>query len=106
MNRRSFFKILASGLVVATSPQIFIPKIIKPVWKPLPTVLMPRPGLGPFDRWIFPVIANMSETDVIDQLITIQPMSVPSGELLYMDLKYGPARRRPFWERLMPRIEV
>jgi|PlaIllAssembly_1097288.scaffolds.fasta_scaffold632749_2 hypothetical protein len=99
MNRRGFFKILASGLVIATGPTIFIPKIIKPVWKPL---VVPRASIGNFDRWIFPIIANMSETDVIDQLVKVQPMSLPTGATFYMDFKYGPPRRRPFLERLFP----
>lgn len=33
MNRRYFFKGLASGLVAACSPGLFLPKIIKPVWR-------------------------------------------------------------------------
>lgn len=34
MNRRNFFRSLASGLIVAAAPQIFLPKLVKPVWKP------------------------------------------------------------------------
>jgi hypothetical protein len=34
-------------------------------------------SLGTFDKWIFPVIANMSENDVIDQLVSVQPMPGP-----------------------------
>jgi len=33
MNRRSFFTQLASGLVVASAPSIWVPKLIKPKWK-------------------------------------------------------------------------
>lgn len=33
MNRRYFFKQLASGLVAATAPGLFLPKAIKPEWK-------------------------------------------------------------------------
>jgi len=32
-NRRFFFKQLACGLVAAVSPGLFLPKLIKPVWK-------------------------------------------------------------------------
>ena len=35
INRRSFFNRLASGILVATSAELFLPKLIKPVWKPL-----------------------------------------------------------------------
>jgi hypothetical protein len=33
MNRRKFFTELASGIVIASSPQIFLPRLIKPIWK-------------------------------------------------------------------------
>ena len=35
MNRRYFFKALASGIAAVTSAELFLPKLIKPVWKPL-----------------------------------------------------------------------
>ncbi len=34
MNRRYFFRTLASGLAIAAAPDLFLPKLIKPVWKP------------------------------------------------------------------------
>ncbi len=37
-------------------------------------------SLGTFDKWIFPVIANMSENDVIDQLVALQPMDIVTGK--------------------------
>ena len=33
MNRRNFFTQLASGIVVAAAPAVFLPKLIKPAWK-------------------------------------------------------------------------
>lgn len=42
MNRRSFFQQLASGLVVGAAPSLFVPKLIKPVWKRTPLV---KPGV-------------------------------------------------------------
>jgi len=33
MDRRRFFSQLASGLLVAAAPQLFLPKLIKPAWK-------------------------------------------------------------------------
>jgi len=33
INRRYFLKTLASGLVAATAPNLFLPKLIKPAWK-------------------------------------------------------------------------
>lgn len=34
MNRRNFFTRLASGLFVASAPTLFLPKIVKPGWRP------------------------------------------------------------------------
>lgn len=36
MNRRYFFRQLASGLVAAAAPSLFLPKLIKPGWKARP----------------------------------------------------------------------
>jgi hypothetical protein len=35
MQRRQFFRQLASGLIVASAPALFLPKIVKPKWKAL-----------------------------------------------------------------------
>lgn len=43
-------------------------------------------NLGTFDRWIFPVIANMSENDVIDQLVALQPMAGPVSQIVYLNI--------------------
>src|SRR3954469_15574634 len=43
-------------------------------------------NLGTFDKWIFPVIANMSENDVIDQMVALQPMAGPVSQIVYMDI--------------------
>jgi hypothetical protein len=43
-------------------------------------------NLGSFDKWIFPVISNMSENDVIDQLVAVQPMPGPTSQIVYMDI--------------------
>lgn len=42
--------------------------------------------LGSFDKWIFPVISNMVENDVIDQLVAVQPMPGPTSQIVYMDI--------------------
>lgn len=43
-------------------------------------------ALGTFDKWIFPVIANMAENDVIDQMVSVQPMAGPVSQIVYMDI--------------------
>lgn len=43
-------------------------------------------NLGTFDKWIFPIIANMTENDVIDQLVSMQPMAGPVSQIVYLDI--------------------
>ena len=42
-----------------------------------------------FGKWIFPVIANMAENDVIDQLVLLQPMATPASQVYYMDASFA-----------------
>lgn len=51
-------------------------------------------NLGTFDKWIFPVIAHMSENDVIDQLVALQPMAGPVSQIVYMDIVTGKRKGR------------
>lgn len=51
-------------------------------------------SLGTFDKWIFPVIANMSENDVIDQMVAVQPMAGPVSQIVYMDIVTGRRKGR------------
>lgn len=77
MNRRSFFKKIATIIV---APTIFIPKIIVPKWKPIQLSTV-----GSFDSFIFPVICNKVPSICVNEFINIQPMSSPSGTIFYMD---------------------
>ena len=43
-------------------------------------------NLGTFDKWIFPIIANMSENDTIDEMVSLQPMAGPTSQIVYMDI--------------------
>lgn len=49
-------------------------------------------SLGSFDKWIFPVISNMVENDVIDQLVAVQPMPGPTSQVVYMDIVTSQAK--------------
>ena len=67
-------------------------------------------SLGTFDKWIFPVIANMSENDVIDQLVALQPMAGPVSQIVYMDIVTGRAKGRtpagsPVWRALQGAVD-
>ena len=52
---------------------------------------------GPFANFIFPVIANMPQQGLMEQLVAVQPMAQPAPQVLYMDYVVGPegARRLP-----------
>jgi len=62
-------------------------------------------ALGSFDKWIFPVIANMAENDVIDQIVALQPMSGPTSQVVYMDIVTEASKGQipggtPFWRAI------
>jgi len=62
-------------------------------------------SLGTFDKWIFPVIANMAENDVIDQMVALQPMAGPVSQIVYMDIVTGKRKGAtpagsPMWRAL------
>jgi hypothetical protein len=62
-------------------------------------------NLGSFDKWIFPIIANMSENDIIDQLVSLQPMPGPTSQIVYMDIVTSQAKGNvpagsPMWQAL------
>lgn len=62
-------------------------------------------ALGTFDKWIFPVLANMSENDVIDQLVALQPMAGPVSQIVYVDIVTDRAKGQvpagsPMWRSL------
>jgi len=67
-------------------------------------------NLGTFDKWIFPVIANMSENDVIDQLVALQPMAGPVSQIVFMDIVTGQRKGRipagaPMWRALQGAVD-
>jgi len=62
-------------------------------------------NLGTFDKWIFPVISNMAENDVIDQLVALQPMAGPTSQIVYLDIVTGKRKGRtpkgaPMWRAM------
>jgi len=67
-------------------------------------------SLGTFDKWIFPVVANMSENDVIDQLVALQPMAGPVSQIVYLDIVTGRRKGRtpqgaPMWRALQGAVD-
>ena len=67
-------------------------------------------SLGTFDKWIFPVISNMSENDVIDQLVSLQPMAGPVSQVVYMDIVTAKSKGQtpagsPMWRALQGAVD-
>lgn len=67
-------------------------------------------NLGTFDKWIFPVVANMSENDVIDQLVAQQPMAGPVSQIVFLDIVTGRRKGRtprgaPMWRALQGAVD-
>ena len=42
-----------------------------------------------FDKFAFPVIRQVFPDLCLKDLVSVQPMSLPSGTVFYMDFKYG-----------------
>lgn len=70
MQRRTFLKTIF--------PTIFAPKLIVPVWKTIKPV-------HSFDKFIFPRIHRVYPTLLVNELVSVQPMSMPSAQIFYMD---------------------
>lgn len=76
MNRRSFLKTI---LVIA--PTIFIPKIIIPKWKNVQLLST----VGSFDLFTMPIVRRVFPEILAKELVSVQPMSGPTGKLFYLD---------------------
>lgn len=46
-----------------------------------------------FANFIFPVIRNMPEQDLVEQLVAVQPMAQPDAQVMYMDFVHQPGDR-------------
>lgn len=82
MNRRGFLRGLATALSL---PWVW--RLPKALPKPPPPV--PLAQVGSFDKWMFPAIRNMPSTGVLTELVSVQPMTEPSSEIVYMNLRAG-----------------
>ena len=54
-----------------------------------------EPAESPFDSVAFPAIRQVAPALVAQSLVSIQPMTVPSGLLFYMDYAYGSGSQTP-----------
>ena len=48
-----------------------------------------KPFTEPFSRWMLPVIANMAQGALIDDLMDVQPMQEPDDDVFYTDDQVG-----------------
>ena len=48
-----------------------------------------EPGLGHFDKWVFPAIRNMGVNTTTADLMGVQPLDGPVGQLLHLGIDWG-----------------
>lgn len=55
-----------------------------------------------FSNFVLPIVRNVNYSAIARQLITVQPMSLPTGNIFYMDYAYGEDKTKtgPLWSRL------
>lgn len=84
MNRRSFFKQLASGLIIVSS-DVFVPKLIKVTWKRLPS------SSEYFATFVGPVIREVLMRHMTMKSLFIDTLyDQPECPSFPLDLYYGP----------------
>ena len=86
MNRRSFFTKLGAGLIVTACPNIFVPQLIRPVWKV-------NKNNDVYACYIGPVIKNLlrSQTTSTELLISFGYFESLDNSLSFpLDLYHGP----------------
>lgn len=54
--------------------------------------------LGAFAKWIFPIIRSAHPADLMEQLVSVQPMQEPVGRTFGKDLAQPGADRTVLWE--------
>lgn len=59
----------------------------------------PKPSIGDFAKFIAPVIRNMPDVGLLDELVAVQPMQLPAEAVLYMDFVRCESRWR-WWKKL------
>ena len=75
-----------------------VPRRLKMKWRTIKALRALPKRIGDFSRWMFPVIGRMAQQDLIQQLVQVQPMALPSARAFYMDF-VGPASLAPFQRR-------
>jgi hypothetical protein len=82
MKRRTFLSRLVGSAILGR----FLPKVLAKA--PAAVVAQTTTANAQaFSAWVFPVIRNMSPSDVLTDLVSVQPMTAPSGNVMYLDFK-------------------
>lgn len=64
-------------------------------------------GFGGFDKFVFPVIANMPDIQMMaEQLVAVQPMQAPAAQIMYLDYVIGPEGVRRTERRGLPEMRM
>jgi hypothetical protein len=61
----------------------------------------PKPSIGDFAKFVLPVIRNMPNAGLLDELVAVQPMQLPAGALFYMDFVYSES----WWRRWLRNLK-
>lgn len=64
------------------------------------TILWSQEPRQPLTGFAAPLVRRVVNPLIAKQLVSIQPMSLPSGLIFYMDYKYG-CKGRPWWSSLI-----
>ena len=82
MNRRSFLARLLGTPALGR----LLPKLAPTIAAPA-ALVSPEQFARNFDAWIFPVIRSCAPLPLIQDLVSVQPMTEPAGETLYLEFK-------------------
>lgn len=83
MKRRAFLSRLLGSAILGR----FLPKALAKAPTAAAAAQTATANSHAFAAWVFPVIRNMSPSDVITDLVSVQPMSAPSANIMYLDFK-------------------
>jgi len=73
------------------------------IWDNLPTyVPPPKPKIGAFEKFVMPVIREIAPVQpLLEELVQVQPMQVPAGNVFYLDFVYNDKWWKRWWKALV-----
>lgn len=76
---------------------VAIPRRAKMKWRII-RALRAR-GPGRFGSFCFPIIRRMPERALVEQIVALQPMALPTAQVFYLDIVTGPPAQVPYQRR-------